>query len=46
MRNYCIAQGILLYALSDLNGKETQKRGDICMHIADSICCTVESNTL
>ena len=31
----------------DLNGKEIQKRGDtginICM--ADSFCCTVETNT-
>ena len=28
----------------NLNGKEIQKRGDICMHIADSLCCTVEIN--
>ena len=27
----------------DLNGKEIQKRGDIC--VADSFCCTVETNT-
>ena len=26
----------------DLNGKEIQKRGDIC--IADSFCCIVETN--
>ena len=29
----------------DLNGKEIQKRGDICICIADSFCCTVETNT-
>ena len=26
----------------DLNGKEVQKRGDICIHIADSHCYTAE----
>ena len=29
----------------DLNGKEIQKRGDMCIHIADSFHCTVETNT-
>ena len=29
----------------DLNGKEIQKRGDICIRIADSLCCTAETNT-
>ena len=29
----------------DLNGKEIQKRGNICIHIADSLCCTAETNT-
>ena len=28
----------------DRKGKEIQKRGDICIHIADSLCCTVETN--
>ena len=23
----------------DLNGKEMQKTGDVCIHIADSLCC-------
>ena len=27
----------------DLNGKESQKRGDICIHIADSLHCTAET---
>ena len=25
-------------------GRETQERGDICKHTADSLCCTVEMN--
>ena len=29
----------------DLNGKKIQKRGDICICIADSLCCTAETNT-
>ena len=29
----------------DLNGKEIQNRGDICIHIADSLCCTAEHTT-
>ena len=46
MRTCCTAQGTLLNALCDLNGKEIQERGDICIHIADSFCCTVETNTI
>ena len=30
----------------DLNGKEIQKTGDICICIADSLYCTVETNTI
>ena len=26
-------------------GREVQEGGDICTHIADSLCCTAESNT-
>ena len=29
----------------DLNGKEIQKRGDICICTADSLHCTIETNT-
>ena len=29
----------------DLNGKEILKRGDMCIHVADSLCCTAEINT-
>ena len=27
----------------DLNGRKIQKTGDICKHIPDSLCCTVET---
>ena len=30
----------------DLNGKEVQKRGDINIRIADSLCYTVETNSI
>ena len=29
----------------DLNGNEVQKGGDICICMADSFCCTGETNT-
>ena len=29
-----------------LNGKEIQERGNVCAHIADSLCCTRETNTV
>ena len=41
MRTYCVAQGTLLSGLCDLNGKEIQGRGNICIRTADSLCCTV-----
>ena len=25
--------------------RKLKKRGDICIHIADSLCCTAETNT-
>ena len=31
---------------ADLYGKENQKRGDICIHKADSLCYTVETNNI
>ena len=30
----------------DLNEKEVQKGGDTCICMADSFCCTVETNTI
>ena len=29
----------------DLNGKEVQKGGDMCVCVADSFCCAVQANT-
>ena len=29
----------------DLNGKEI-KKGDICIHRAESLCCTAENNII
>ena len=46
MRTYCRAQGILSMLCGDLSWKEFQKRGDMCIHIADSLCCTVQTNTI
>ena len=45
LRPYCAAQGTLLSAPADLNGEEIQNRGDTCMCIAGSLCCTAEINT-
>ena len=45
MRMGNIAQETLFNALGDLNGKEVQKGEDICIYVADSLCCTVEANT-
>ena len=45
MRTYCVPQGTPLNALGDLFGKEIQKAGDICIRMADSHCCTADSNT-
>ena len=30
----------------DLNGKEIQKWWEICIHVADLLCCTVETNNI
>ena len=29
-----------------MGGKEVQERGDICIHTADSRCCTAETNAV
>ena len=41
MRTYSIAQETLL--CRDLNGKEIQKRGDICICIPDSCVYLIQS---
>ena len=30
----------------DLDGKKIQERGDICIHMANSLCCMVENNNI
>ena len=36
-----------LYSMlcGDLNGKELKIRGETCIHITDSLCCSVGTNT-
>ena len=46
MRTYRIAQGTLLRALWGPEWEWNQKRGDLCKRVADSLCCTVETNTV
>ena len=44
----CVAQGSQLSALwwpSRVGGREAQEGGDICIHIADSLCYTAEAKT-
>ena len=36
---------LLIMHCGDMNGKEVQKVGDTCICMADSFCCTVETNT-
>ena len=36
---------LYLMNCGNLNGKEVQKGGDICVCMADSFCCTVGANT-
>ena len=44
MGTYGTAQGTLALC-GDLNGKEIQKRKDICTCVGDPLCCTAETNT-
>ena len=47
MTTYCISQGTPLSALwwPKWEGNK-KKRGHICIWIADSLCCTVETNNI
>ena len=46
MRTYPIAQGTLFYIPWRYEWKGNPKRrGYMCVHMADSVCCTVETNT-
>ena len=46
MRIYCIAQGLSSMLCDDLNGKGIPKWGYIGVHIADSLDCTAENDTI
>ena len=41
MRASPVTQGTLL---NGLNGEEVRNGGDVCVHMADSLCCTTEIN--
>ena len=47
----CIAQGAQLGARDDLEGRdggtgrEAHGGGEVCIHMADSSCCSAETNT-
>ena len=43
--NLVYSTGKSTQCCGDLNANEIQKRGEICMHMADSLCCRVETNT-
>ena len=43
---YCTRNPIYSVLCDDLNGKEIQKREDICIYIADSLCCIAENNNI
>ena len=45
MKTDRIAQGNPLNALVTQMGRKSKKRGDTCVSIADSPCCTAETNT-
>ena len=36
-------RGLYSMLCGDLNEKEIQGRGDTCIHVADSLCCTTET---
>ena len=46
MRTYCIYRELYSAFYGDLNEKEIHKRRDICIHIADSLSWTAETNIL
>ena len=37
MRTYCLHRELSAVLCGDLDGKEIQKRGDTCKHMADSL---------
>ena len=51
MSEHACNENLLMYRelysviCGDLNGKEIQGRGDVCIHADDSLCCIAETNT-
>ena len=44
LRTHCKHRGLHSLLHDDLNVKEIQERGDVCILKADSLCCTVSKN--
>ena len=44
--NWAIREAHYPVLCGDPNGKKIKKREDVCIYIANSLCCTVETNTL
>ena len=44
MRDVYFHSTLKIHASGDPNGEEIQTKGNICLCIADSPCCTVETN--
>ena len=45
MRTSWVPHGSLLTPCSDQNGKGIQKTGDMCLRMADSLCCSADTNS-
>ena len=46
MRTYCKQKELYSVLCGNLNGKEIQKRGNICIYTTDSFYCKAEVNTI
>ena len=44
MRIYCVAQGTLIRALRWPKWEGSLKEKGMCLHTADSLCCTAEAS--
>ena len=44
--NLLYSTGSSIRCSGDINGEKIRKRGNICICITDSLCCTVDTNTI
>ena len=44
MRTYCVARNSTQCSVVTQMGKASKEEGTICVGIADSLCCKVETN--